>query len=222
MVQAIGRSVCGGGEPAPFLARTLRQMGICCLCGAFLAGCASDHARQNVPTTGPWRAVIGGMSGAAVGNVVTQYMDSEARELAPLAATQRIDDGIVTTLSNKLLFDFNSADLTSSSHEPLRKMAAVFVKYPKTLLTVTGHTDNIGPVAYNIRLSERRAKAVADFLVDAGVPREQLRIMGLGFERPVATNDSAAGRARNRRVEIHIAPSAALRGEEQSHKAQGS
>jgi len=154
------------------------------------------------------------MAGVAVSEVVTRYMDDQARELAPLAETQRIGDGIVVTLSNKLLFDFNSADLKPASRESLRNMAAVFLKYPRTRLTVTGHTDNIGPAAYNIRLSERRARAVADVLAGEGVPLSRLRIMGLGFERPLAANDSAAGRTRNRRVEIHIAPSPALRGED--------
>jgi len=171
-----------------------------------LIGCASHHPKPVKAQPGPWRAVIGGMANAPASDAVIQEMDALAHELTPLAAARRIEDGIIVTLSNTLLFEFSSAELKPGSREPLRKMAAVFLAYPDTRLTIAGHTDNIGPVGYNIHLSERRAQAVAEVIADAGVPRARLRIMGLGFERPVAANDSAAGRARNRRVEIHIAP----------------
>lgn len=158
-------------------------------------------------------AVIGGIAGAVLGGVVGQYMDKQARELEQVAETERVDDGIIVTMKDKILFDFNSAELKSGSRAALQKMADVFKKYDKTDMTVTGHTDNVGAASYNLQLSERRAKAVADYLVSLGVSRERMRIMGFGFERPVAGNDSAEGRSQNRRVEIHIVPNDELRDE---------
>src|SRR3569832_1883387 len=78
-------------------------------------------------------------------------------------------------------------------------MADEFKKYEKTNLTVTGHTDNVGSADYNLKISERRAKAVADYLMPLGVPQGRMRIMGFGFERPVASNDCSDGRARGGR-----------------------
>lgn len=169
-------------------------------------------------SNGAWTAVIGGMAGSVAGSVIAQYMDGQSKELAQVAETQRIDDGIIVTLNDKVLFDFNSADLKAESRDSLRKMAAVFKKYDKTNLTVAGHTDNVGVTTFNIQLSERRAKAVADYLAGLGIPRVRIRIMGLGFERPVTSNDSAEGRAKNRRVEIHIAPNEELRKEDRSQQ----
>lgn len=158
-------------------------------------------------------AVIGGIAGAVLGGVVGQYMDKQARELEQVAETERVDDGIIVTMKDKILFDFNSSELKSGSRAALQKMADVFKKYDKTDMTVTGHTDNVGTASYNLQLSERRAKAVADYLASLGVSRDRMRIMGFGLERPVAGNDSAEGRSQNRRVEIHIVPNDELRDE---------
>lgn len=158
-------------------------------------------------------AVIGGIAGAVLGGVVGQYMDKQAKELEEVAETERVDDGIIVTMKDKILFDFNSAELKSGSRAALQKMADVFKKYDKTDMTVTGHTDNVGAASYNLQLSERRARAVADYLASLGVSRERMRIMGFGLERPVAGNDSAEGRSQNRRVEIHIVPNDELRDE---------
>lgn len=159
-------------------------------------------------------AVIGGIAGAVLGGAVGNYMDKQARELEQVAETERVDDGIIVTMKDKILFDFNSAELKAGSRASLQKMADVFKKYDKTDMTVTGHTDNVGSADYNLRLSEKRARAVANHLAQLGVARERMRIMGFGFERPVADNDSAEGRAQNRRVEIHIVPNEELRKED--------
>ena len=188
----------------------------CSISLALLAGCASHHEVKPRPAVAgqAWQVVIGGMSEVAVRPMVTAYMDAQAAELKAVteAQIQRVEDGIVVTLNDRLLFDFGGADLSPRSRETLGKLAAIFTKYPTTRLTVTGNTDNVGSISSNIRLSERRAKVVADTLLAMGVPPERIRIMGLGFARPVASNDSAAGRARNRRVEIHVAPTQGLHG----------
>lgn len=159
-------------------------------------------------------AVIGGIAGAVLGGTVGRYMDNQAKELEQVAETERVDDGIIVTMKDKILFDFNSAEIKSSSRASLQKIADVLKKYDKTNLTVTGHTDNVGGADYNLKLSERRARAVAEYLTGLGVPQSRMRIMGFGFERPVAGNDTADGRAQNRRVEIHIVPNEDLRKQE--------
>ena len=201
------------------------------LCVLFLVACAtgSQDAQRELVTGGgsgtasaagkggaAQRAVIGGVADSPIGTVIAQYMDKQAEDLRRLADAQRIDDGIIVTLNEKVLFSFNGVALDAHARRSLRKMAEVFKKYDKTNLTVVGHTDNQGAAEFNIRLSERRAKAVADYLISSGVPHQRIRIMGLGLERPLADNGTSEGRARNRRVEIHIAPNAQLREEDQS------
>lgn len=158
-------------------------------------------------------ALIGGAAGAVVGGLIGRYMDKQAQELEGVAETERVGDGIIVTMKDKILFDFNSANLRSASKESLKKMADVFKKYDKTEMTVAGHTDNVGSANYNLQLSERRARAVADYLASLGVERSRMRVMGFGFERPITSNDTEEGRAQNRRVEIHIVPDEELKQE---------
>ncbi len=79
-------------------------------------------------------------------------------------------------------------------------------KYPQSIVTVTGHTDNTGSAGYNQDLSERRASSVASVLRTGGVSSSRIRIRGAGENQPIATNQTAAGRAQNRRVDITITP----------------
>ena len=162
------------------------------------------------------RVVIGGMDKVAPGQVITHYMDDQAKELKPLADTLRVGDGIIVTLPQTLLFNTDSADLIPNSHASLRKLAAILNKYSKTTLTIVGHTDNRGFADFDIHLSEGRAKSVAEYFVKLGVATQRMRIMGMGFARPVADNNTVEGRVRNQRVEIHIAPNEKLREEDQS------
>jgi outer membrane protein OmpA-like peptidoglycan-associated protein len=157
------------------------------------------------------RVVIGGLDNVVAGDVITRYMDKQARDLKGIADALRIGDGIIVTLPEKALFRSRGADLGPQSSDLLDKIAAVVNKYPETRLTVVGHTDNRGFADFDIHLSERRAAAVADVLIKSSVAERRIRIMGMGFERPVANNDTVEGRARNRRVEIHIAPDDELR-----------
>ena len=156
------------------------------------------------------------MGNVVAGAILARYMDSLARELKPSADAVRVDDGVIVTLPEKILFKINSADLVPHSRRLLRKVAAILNRYPKTRLTIVGHTDNRGFASFDIHLSERRAKAVAAGLVNAGVAQQRVRIMGLGFESPVAGNDTVEGRTQNRRVEIHVAPDDKLREEDRS------
>ena len=99
-------------------------------------------------------------------------------------------------------FDFNSDIIQPASRPLLDQIATVLKGKPALKVTLEGHTDNIGGAAFNKGLSDRRARAVKTYLVEAGVPEAQLTAVGFGLDKPVAGNDSEAGRSQNRRVEL--------------------
>jgi len=152
-------------------------------------------------------AVIGGVAGTAAGAIVGAMMDKQERELRQIqgvSVSRTAPDELKVTVRNEVLFDFNSAGLRQASRDSLREMANVFDKYPSTTISVQGHTDSIGSAAYNQRLSERRAEAVANYLENLGVRSSRLETIGYGKSQPRATNSTAEGRQLNRRVEIKI------------------
>ncbi|MGI0118075.1 OmpA family protein [Zooshikella sp. RANM57] len=101
-------------------------------------------------------------------------------------------------------FEFNSARLTGTSHEYLSKVAEKLRLHTNTKIEVSGHTDNVGSNRYNLRLSQRRAEAVRNFLVSRGVNSSNLSAVGYGEEKPITSNSTEAGRAMNRRVELNV------------------
>jgi OOP family OmpA-OmpF porin len=104
-----------------------------------------------------------------------------------------------------ILFDFDKSTLTEATLKELQKAVAFVKKYPGAKIEVDGHTDSVGPEAYNMKLSETRAAAVKDYLLkEAGVDSSTVAAIGFGEARPVADNKTAAGRAQNRRVEILV------------------
>jgi outer membrane protein OmpA-like peptidoglycan-associated protein len=146
-------------------------------------------------------AAVGGLAGGAVGN----YLDKQAEELKQVAeTTKRTKDGILVDLKSKLLFTTDSAVLKPEAVEMVAKLGDIFARYPEDRIRIAGYTDSTGSVAHNEELSLRRAKAVREVLTGRGVKSEQILVEGMGPEHPVATNSTAAGRAQNRRVELHI------------------
>jgi len=101
-------------------------------------------------------------------------------------------------------FEFNKSSLLSSAYTELDSLAASIKRQDGSRWRIEGHTDAVGSDSYNMELSRRRAQAVADYLASKGVERDRLEIIPLGETRPVAANDTAEGRAMNRRVEINI------------------
>lgn len=99
-------------------------------------------------------------------------------------------------------FESNSARLTADSRGTLDKVAESLKAYPDVKVEVGGHTDSVNTDEYNLDLSQRRAQSVVDFLVGQGVNASQLQAKGYGEGSPIATNDTAAGKAKNRRVEL--------------------
>lgn len=123
-------------------------------------------------------------------------------QIAELQATKS-ERGLVITLGD-VLFDTNKSDLRSGARYSIDKLAAFLAEYPKRNVQIEGFTDSTGAVGYNQRLSERRAEAVHNAIAAQGIDSRRLTTRGYGVEFPVAGNESAEGRQRNRRVEVII------------------
>jgi outer membrane protein OmpA-like peptidoglycan-associated protein len=136
--------------------------------------------------------------------------DAEARmlrvqnELARIASTRSEQRGIIVTLSGGILFDTGKTSLKPGAKSTLTKIAKQLQTDPSLKIAVEGHTDNVGTAAKNQALSEKRANAVRDYLVSAGIATDHISAAGRGEEAPVATNKTAAGKQQNRRVELVI------------------
>lgn len=130
----------------------------------------------------------------------------EAKELRlqmEAMQAEQTDRGMVLTLGD-VLFDLNRAELKASGEATIRRLANFMAKYDNRRVRVEGYTDSTGEAAYNQGLSERRAEAVRDTLVNMGVSSGRVETKGFGEEFPVASNDTSGGRQQNRRVEIVI------------------
>ena len=105
---------------------------------------------------------------------------------------------------NNIFFDFNKASLRPDSKPELQHMATVLKENPTMKIELSGHTDNKGSAAYNLKLSEARAKSVVDFLSSTGIERTRLSFKGYGFSKPIASNETEEGRQQNRRTEFKV------------------
>ena len=136
--------------------------------------------------------------------------DSEQRtaaavaELAAIAAVKEEERGLVVTLSGGVLFRSAESTLLSSAKVKLDQVANALLAVRARNLIVEGHTDSQGSASYNQGLSQRRADAVRDYLVQRGYPTDRIQARGKGKGSPIADNASPEGRANNRRVEIII------------------
>jgi outer membrane protein OmpA-like peptidoglycan-associated protein len=111
--------------------------------------------------------------------------------------------GVVVNLPD-VLFETGKANLTNNARTTTREIADVLLRAPSRRVAVEGHTDSVGTIDYNYRLSDARARAVASELEKNGLPHQSIAIRALGETEPLATNTTEAGRRRNRRVEVVI------------------
>jgi outer membrane protein OmpA-like peptidoglycan-associated protein len=125
------------------------------------------------------------------------------QQLSAVLETQETARGLIVNISD-VLFDFNKYTLKPGSRETLAKVSGILLAYPGLKIQLEGHTDSIGSDEYNQKLSEDRANAVREYLVGQGVPGTTVTAAGFGKGSPVASNDNAAGRQRNRRVEMVV------------------
>jgi len=132
------------------------------------------------------------------GDGVADYLDKCPN--TPKGAT--VDARGCWTYAAKVMFDFDSAEIKPEAFPMLDEAVLILKENPEIKVEIDGHTDNKGSAAYNMKLSERRAKAVMKYFVDNGIEAKRLTTKGFGFTKPAASNDTKEGRAKNRRVEL--------------------
>jgi outer membrane protein OmpA-like peptidoglycan-associated protein len=172
---------------------------------------AIDIEGELPPTTwNPRSRVVTSVAGRAGAEADTVDPEAAAEAEASLEdlGAERTPDGLVVTLPETVLFDFDSADLVGDADEVVARVAEVLAFYADVEVEVRGHTDDVGGDEYNQQLSEDRAQAVVDALVTAGASPVQLTAVGFGASDPIAPNrttagdDDPEGRQLNRRVEV--------------------
>jgi outer membrane protein OmpA-like peptidoglycan-associated protein len=156
------------------------------------------------------RAIIGAGIGGVAGGGVGYYMDKQEKELREELVgsgvqVERTEEGqIDLIMPGNITFDVNSSEVSGSFVPTLQSVAKVLKEYENTLVTIAGHTDSSGAEDYNQLLSEQRATAVANIVLQEGIVVERVAASGMGESSPIADNGTAEGRAENRRVEITL------------------
>ncbi len=152
-------------------------------------------------------AGIGALVGGIAGNQIGAYMDQQERDLqnaiasSEAASLRREQDILTATFKGEAFFDTDSYTVKPGGHSELTRVSRVLNKYPQTTIQVAGHTDSRGDENYNQQLSEKRANAVRNVLIQNGVSDGRIRAIGYGESMPVSSDF-----AQNRRVEIVIVP----------------
>ena len=187
---------------------TEKGVGIGAVTGAALGALIADKSGKG--------AAIGAVGGALVGGLVGNYMEQQRRDfekvLAPEIAAGVIrveklpNDQLLVGMTGETAFEVDSDQIKPGFYSTMDKISGVVNKYGKTQLAIAGHTDSTGSAAHNQDLSERRADAVQNYLLSDNVYPARLSAAGYGKNRPIASNDSEAGRRLNRRVDITIIP----------------
>ena len=182
--------------------------------GALIGGLAGGNSRD---------AAIGAAVGAAAGGLIGYSLDQQANDIArslgtgvnndPLAYLDPNQDLIVSNngkfvkimFRDRMMFPTGSSRLTSSASYKVGKVGQILQQYPQTIVEVAGYTDKRGSYDYNMKLSEDRARSVADRLYSTGI-QNQLFITGCSFSKPLVPNTSEKNMALNRRVEVYLYP----------------
>lgn len=156
-------------------------------------------------------ALIGAAAGAALGGGIGLYMDRQEDQLRNrLQGTgvqvQRQGDNLKLIMPGNITFATDSADISANFFPVLDSVATVLAEFDDTSINISGYTDSTGSDMHNQILSESRANSVASYLVRSHVHHGRIQARGFGERYPIASNDTAVGRAQNRRVEISIRP----------------
>ena len=196
---------------------------------AALAGCAADGSNQRTVIGATTGAVVGGVigkqvggnrTGTAVGAVVGgvaggligRQMDEQKKKLEQatqgtgIQVTKRDDNSLLMNVPNEISFDTDRANIKPEFRSTLDKVASVLNENTATNIVIVGHTDSTGTAAHNQHLSFERAESTRSYLASRAISPGRMAVDGKGESQPIASNDSADGRARNRRVEIAILP----------------
>ena len=161
-------------------------------------------------------ALIGAIGGALAGGMVGAYMEQQHQDFQKALAdeiangmirVQKLpNDELLVGMTGETAFEVDSDRIKPGFYSTMDKIAAIVNQYGKTELAVAGHTDSTGSAQHNQLLSERRAGSVENYLTGSGVYQERIASAGFGMNKPVASNETDAGRRLNRRVDIIIVP----------------
>lgn len=190
---------------------TAAGAGIGAAAGAVIGAATAGGNRGRSAGTG---AAVGAAAGALGGYIWSKRMEEQRQKMQQASAGTGI--GVSQTADNRLRvnvpadagFDVNRSDIKPALRAVLDRFAATMNEHSVTTIDIIGHTDSTGSDAINDPLSVARANATRDYLVSRGVSAQRISTAGRGEREPIASNDSEAGRAQNRRVEIFIAEAA--------------
>ncbi|WP_124949759.1 OmpA family protein [Sulfuriferula thiophila] len=177
--------------------------GLGAIIGATTAGGGGSRA-----ATG---AALGGIAGAVAGNIWSKKMEAQKQQMEQatqgtgVQVSQTPDNRLKLEIPSDISFETGRSDIQPNFRAILDKFASSLNDNPATMVTIVGHTDNTGSDAINNPLSQDRAARTRDYLTTRGVAPARFTINGRGSHEPVASNDTSAGRAKNRRVEIFVA-----------------
>ena len=213
--------------------QTIRAYAAVITASLVLAACSTPPAPQSVASAAPVvrgpnisaatlgpvlntrRVRVQATSAAGIGPVpsgsVVAYIDRQERDLRARTTGSGVEivrqgQNIDVRMTSGIAFDFNASTVKAQFRATMVAVAQTLAAYPSTFVDVAGFTDSLGTDPVNQALSDQRAAAVADNLSRLGVNRARIAAKGYGKAQPVASNADEAGRARNRRVEIHISP----------------
>jgi outer membrane protein OmpA-like peptidoglycan-associated protein len=176
--------------------------GIGAVAGLLSGGYATERRQRALVGAG-----IGGLAGGGIGAYQDRQEAALRRDLQGTGVgVVRNGDNITLNMPGNITFAFDSSNLQPQFYPVLDNVAGTLNQYNQTVIEVAGHTDNVGTDAYNQQLSMQRANAVAAYLGSKGILQQRMMVVGAGETRPIASNDTDAGRAQNRRVEITIVP----------------
>lgn len=157
------------------------------------------------------RAGIGAAAGVLAGGAVGAYMDHQESKLREQlqgtgVSVTRVGDDLILNMPGNITFDVDQSSIRSDFYDVLNSVVLVVKEFDKTNIEVSGFTDSTGSDQYNQELSERRAASVGSYLTSQGIASGRVWTKGFGERNPVADNDTAAGRERNRRVQLKLIP----------------
>lgn len=190
--------------------------------GAVIGGVIGNNVGNKKNTA--LGAIIGAVVGGAAGGIIGHNMDKQAEKIKteiPGAKVERVEEGISVTFDEAnpdgskagVYFATNKYDINSNSKLALEKLVKIFNEYPETDILIEGHTDDVGSDAYNMTLSQKRAQAVANYLIAAGIASSRLTTKWYGETQPKVENTSAENRTLNRRVEFAITANEKMKNE---------
>lgn len=185
--------------------------GIGAVAGAVIGAATAGGHKGKSTATG---AAIGAAVGAGGGYLWSQHMEKQKAEMEQatqgtgVSVSQTADNQLKLDIPSDVSFDTNRYAIKSNLRPILDRFATTLNQNPVTMVTIIGHTDSSGTDAINNPLSVNRAAATRDYLVARGVASNRISIDGRGSREPIANNNTVAGRAMNRRVEIFVAESA--------------